>query len=154
MSKLKIGFYAGSFNPFHIGHWDILSKAEKIFEKVIIGVGLNHEKKGNKRYELPAILHDKEVIKYDGLITDVIEDLSKRGEVFMIRGLRNQYDFQSEDILRKSVNDFIPDTNFVYLFCDKGNEHISSSLIRDILSRKSDDDNYIAKYCLEDYREV
>ena len=75
MSKLKIGFYAGSFNPFHIGHYNILSKAEEIFDKVIIGVGVNYEKRKNKKHDLPDIIKDREIIEYDGLITDVLKNI-------------------------------------------------------------------------------
>ena len=41
---MKVGVYAGSFNPFHRGHYDILVKAEKIFDKVIVARGINPEK--------------------------------------------------------------------------------------------------------------
>ena len=147
--RYKIGFYPGSFNPFHIGHYNILTKAEKIFDKVIIGIGKNFDKMKNEKYEIPKKLRNREIIEYSGLITTVIEELKNEGEIFVVRGLRNEYDLQYEENLRNSIKDFLPEQNFAYFFCDKEFEHISSSLIRDIKSR--DDKNvseFIKKYCL------
>jgi pantetheine-phosphate adenylyltransferase len=148
--RYKIGFYPGSFNPFHIGHYNILKKAEKIFDKVIIGIGKNFDKIKNDTYDIPKKLRNREIIEYGGLITTVIEELKQEGDIFIVRGLRNEYDLQYEENLRNSIKDFLPEQNFAYFFCDKEFEHISSSLIRDIRSR--DDKNvseFIKKYCLE-----
>lgn len=148
--KYKIGFYPGSFNPFHIGHYNILLKAEKIFDKVIIGVGVNYEKLKNERYEIPKKLSNREIIEYSGLITTAIEELQEEGEIFVVRGLRNEYDLQYEENLRNSIKDFLPKQYFAYFFCDKEYEHISSSLIRDIRSREDRNiADFIKKYCLE-----
>jgi len=148
--RYKIGFYPGSFNPFHIGHYNILLKAEKVFDKVIIGIGKNIDKMKNERYSLPKVLQSREVIEYNGIITTVIEELAQEGEIFIVRGLRNEYDLQYEENLRNSIKDFLPDQNFTYFFCDKEFEHISSSLIRDIKSRNDkNSEKFLKKYCLE-----
>lgn len=148
--KYKIGFYPGSFNPFHIGHYNILLKAEKIFDKVIIGVGVNFEKLKNEKYEIPKKLLNREIIEYSGLITTAIEELKEEGEIFVVRGLRNEYDLQYEENLRNSIKDFLPEQYFAYFFCDKEYEHISSSLIRDIRSREDRNiADFVKKYCLE-----
>jgi pantetheine-phosphate adenylyltransferase len=148
--QYKIGFYPGSFNPFHIGHYNILVKAEKVFDKVIIGIGKNFDKMKNEKYTLPKVLQSREVIEYNGIITTVIEELTNEGEIFIVRGLRNEYDLQYEENLRNSIKDFLPEQNFTYFFCDKEFEHISSSLIRDIKSRNDkNSDKFLKKYCLE-----
>ena len=131
----KIGFYPGSFNPFHIGHYNILMKSEKSFDKVVIGVGVNYDKKDIDKVEIPDMIKNREIVYYNGLITTAIQSLSEHGEVFVVRGLRNAYDLQHEEGLRNVIKDFLPDQEFVYYFCDKEYEHISSSLIRDIQSR-------------------
>ncbi|MCH4887762.1 hypothetical protein EZV73_09265 [Acidaminobacter sp. JC074] len=131
----KIGFYPGSFNPFHIGHYNILKKSEKSFDKVVIGVGINYDKRDIEKVAIPDTIKNREIIYYNGLITTEIQNLSQHGEVFVVRGLRNAYDLQHEEGLRNVIKDFLPDQEFVYYFCDKEYEHISSSLIRDIQSR-------------------
>lgn len=147
--EYKIGFYPGSFNPFHVGHYNILQKAEKMFDKVIIGFGKNIDKINNKKYEAPKTIANREIIEYDGLIISEINKLSKSGNIYLIRGLRNEYDLQYEENLRNAIKDFIPEQNFVYFFCDKEYEHISSGLIRDIMTRGDEiNKEYFNKYCV------
>lgn len=147
----KIGFYPGSFNPFHIGHYNILKKAEKSFDKVVIGVGINYDKKDIDKVGIPDTIINREIIYYNGLITTEIQKLSEHGDVFVVRGLRNAYDLQHEEGLRNVIQDFLPEQEFVYYFCDKAYEHISSSLIRDIQSRGKEgiSTQIIKKYTLE-----
>ncbi len=139
--EYTVGFYPGSFNPFHKGHYNILLKAEESFDKVIIGIGLNADKRDIKRYEIPDRIKNREIIKYDGLITTVINEIKKDAKVLVVRGLRNAYDLQYEDTLRHVVEDFLPNQHFIYYFCDKKYEHISSSIIRDLISRSSTDED-------------
>lgn len=123
----KIGIYAGSFNPYHRGHQNIVDKAEKLFDKVIIAQGHNRDKTAPKSYGLDVI---NEVVAYDGLVTDIFNNIPENVEYTMIRGLRNGYDLQYEDNLRKFIFDQNPNIQVVYIFCDREYDHISSSMIR------------------------
>lgn len=134
----KIGVYAGSFNPFHKGHLNILEKAERIFDKVIIARGINLEKK-NEIYGMPEILEYRQIENYGGLLTDFIDSLGY--DVTLIRGLRNATDLQYEMVQIQYMKDFKPDLKVVSLFCDKEFEHISSSAIR-MLKNYNKGDNY------------
>jgi len=128
--KPKIGLYAGSFNPFHYGHLNILEKAEKIFDKVIIAYGKNLEKK-NEVYPRPTGISDHQIIEYDGLLTDLIDSLDY--DVTLIRGLRNSTDLQYELTQFKFLQELKSDIKIVNIFCDKQFEHLSSSAIRNLL---------------------
>ena len=127
-SSLKIGLYAGSFNPFHKGHYNILQKAEKIFDKVIIARGYNPEKK-NELVSLPNIIMDRTVMAYNGLLTDFIKTLPYTN-ITLIRGLRNSVDLQYEMNQYRYLQDLMPNIQMISIFCDKEFEHISSSGIR------------------------
>lgn len=127
--KPKIGFYVGSFNPFHVGHYNILKKAENIFDKVIIGRGVNPEK-NNKIVGLPYKIQNRQIEDYDGLLTDFISNL--KYDVTLIRGLRNSNDLQYELTQYRFLQDLYPNIKVVSLFCDKEFEHISSSSIRNL----------------------
>ncbi len=127
--KPNIAVYPGSFNPFHKGHYNVLEKAEKIFDKVIIARGINPEKK-NKMVDLPEALQHRQVENYDGLLTDFIDSLDY--DVTLIRGLRNTTDFQYELNQYRFLQDLKPDIKVVSLFCDKEFDHISSSAIRQL----------------------
>lgn len=124
----NIAVYPGSFNPFHVGHLNILEKAEQIFDKVIIAIGQNPEK-DNVKITRPAYLDHHQVDSYDGLLTDYLKE--KSYPVTVIRGLRNTTDMQSElnqyRWLQELSNNGI---RVVSIFCDKEYEHISSSSIR------------------------
>jgi pantetheine-phosphate adenylyltransferase len=130
---MTIGIYPGSFNPFHKGHYNILLKAEKIFDKVIIARGINTEKPPSE-WKIPRIVSDRaDVILYDGLLTDCVEDVIKQNKgvkVTVIRGLRNSVDLQYEMNQYRYFQDLMPNMQMVSIFCDKEFEHISSSGIR------------------------
>lgn len=137
--KPKIGVYAGSFNKFHKGHYNILEKAEKIFDKVIIARGVNPEK-NNELHDLPESIQYRQIEYYDGLLTDFIDSLGY--EVTLIRGLRNITDLQFELTQYQYLKDFKPDINVVSIFCDKEFEHVSSSTIR-LLEKYNKSNNYL-----------
>jgi len=125
---MKVAVYAGSFNPFHKGHYNILQKAEKIFDKVIIARGYNPEKK-NDLVALPNIIMNRAVMQYSGLLTDFIQTLPFEN-ITLIRGLRNSVDLQYEMNQYRYLQDLMPSIQMVSIFCDKEYEHISSSGIR------------------------
>jgi pantetheine-phosphate adenylyltransferase len=126
----KIGIYAGSFNPFHKGHLNILQKAERIFDKIIIARGCNPEKGENDLWELPDVLKYHQIEKFDGFLTKFMDNLGY--ETTLIRGLRNSTDLQYEMTQFQYLQDMKKDINIVNIFCDKEFEHISSSAIRNL----------------------
>jgi len=144
----KVAIYAGSFNPFHKGHMNILNKAEKIFDKVIVVKGLNLKKNPDlsqwlEEYEkLRNLLSDFEVIKHEGLLTDLIKE-QKDVDVTLIRGLRNGYDLDAENTQATFMKDMFLELKIVYISPDKEFEHISSSAIREI---RNYDKDLVKKY--------
>ncbi len=129
---MKVGVYAGSFNPFHNGHLNILLKAEKIFDKVIIARGINPEK-SNVVVPLPEVLDNRSVMQFSGLLTDFVKTLPYEN-VTIIRGLRNTTDLQFELNQYRYFQDLMPEVQVVSIFCDREFEHISSSGIRALSS--------------------
>ena len=128
-TKHKIAVYAGSFNPFHVGHYNILVKAERIFDKVIIARGINVEK-NNPLADLPAEIQYRQTETYNGLLTDFILDLGY--DVTLVRGIRDAMDFQNELKQYRYLQDMNSNIKMVSIFCDKGYEHISSSAVRNL----------------------
>jgi pantetheine-phosphate adenylyltransferase len=122
-----IAVFAGSFNPFHKGHYNVLKKAEKIFDKVIIAFGKNPDKDG-RTWPIPKQIHFHQQEEYTGLLTDFVDSLGY--DVIVVRGLRNSTDFQYEQNQYRYIQELKPDIKIVNIFCDKEFEHISSSGIR------------------------
>ena len=128
--KPNIGLYAGTFNPFHKGHLNILEKAEKIFDKVIILYGNNTAKDNSITKIVPKYIENREIVHHSGLLVDYINSLPY--DVTLIRGLRNTTDLQAELNLYRFLNDMKPDIKIINIFCDAECEHISSSSLKEI----------------------
>jgi len=134
--KPKIAIYAGSFNPFTIAHKNIVDKASKIFDKVIIAKGRNDSKQINEEEfqtelnNLIKIYPEKEIISYSGLLTDLIKQ--KVIDITLVRGIRNAQDLDAENTLITYLKDMLPTLKVVYIPCDKEYEHISSTAIRNL----------------------
>lgn len=125
--KPRIGLFPGSFNPFHKGHYSVLQKAEKLFDKVIIAFGRNPEK-DERHYDIPKTIANRQQTHYDGLLTDHVDSLGY--DVTVVRGLRNSTDFQYEQNQYRYIQELKPGIKIINIFCDKEFEHISSSGIR------------------------
>jgi len=140
----KIGVYAGSFNPFHKGHYNILLKAEKVFDKVVLAFGKNPTKDENELFDIPYVLkNSREIIYFDGFLTTFMDSLGY--DTTLVRGLRNSTDLQYEMTQFQYLQDMKPDIKIVNIFCDKEYEHISSSAIRNL---KKLDEETIKKYLI------
>jgi len=127
LKKVNIAVYPGSFNPFTTGHYSILEKAEKIFDKVIIARGVNPDK-NNEILELSDKIKNRQIETYNGLLTDFLDGLGY--ETTVIRGLRNATDLQYETTQYQFLKDLKPNIKVISIFCDPQFEHISSSSVR------------------------
>jgi pantetheine-phosphate adenylyltransferase len=122
-----IAVFPGSFNPFHKGHYNVLQKAERIFDKVIIAFGRNPDK-NQRTWDVPKTIQNRQIAEYEGLVTDFVDSLGY--DTIIIRGLRNSTDFQYEQNQYRYIQELKPHVRIVNVFCDKEFEHISSSGIR------------------------
>lgn len=135
----KIGLFAGSFNPFHKGHYNVLQKAEKLFDKVIIAFGKNLSK-DNHSWPVPKTISNRQITSYNSLLTDHIESFGY--DVTVVRGLRNSTDFNYEQNQYRYLQELKPNIKIINIFCDKEFEHISSSGIR-TLEKYNKHQNYL-----------
>ena len=127
--KPNIAIYPGSFNPFHIGHLDILNKANKIFDKVLIACGKNPDKSEQNCFIPDKIKNNFQIDEYsDDMITDYIQ--RKEYPVTIIRGLRDTNDLLCEMTTYRHWKDAMSNLNLVTIFSDASLSHVSSSAIR------------------------
>jgi|ERR1041385_328535 pantetheine-phosphate adenylyltransferase len=131
-----VGLYAGSFNPFHVGHANIVLQAEKVFNKVIIARMINPSKSNVYLTEVDlGFVKKRPFINHHGLLSNLIIELSEKedAEITLIRGVRNGFDLQYELNLCKAVSDlsghFVP---VVFFRCEPKFDHVSSTLIREL----------------------
>jgi len=131
--KPNIGVYPGSFNPFHNGHFDILEKAEQVFDKVIIARGINPEKTETVvNDDINPVLYYRQTEGFAGFLTDYMSSKEKDAHVTLVRGLRNGDDLAYEMNQISFMKDLKIDLKVVFFHCDREFEHISSSAIRNL----------------------
>ena len=131
--KPRVGLYVGSFNPFHVGHNNILKQADKLFDKVIIGVGINPDK-GRKNEDYKKYLPEyREIVEYSSLVTELIKKLEEDYDVTIIRGLRNASDLEYEKNYISTLKDLTNEVKYVMILSDVEFHHVSSSMIRGLM---------------------
>jgi len=147
---MRIGIYAGSFNPFHLGHYDVLVQAENLFDKVIIAVGNNPEKNYQHREEIPSVItNNTEVLNYSKLLTEFMDELrlnNPKNTYTLIRGLRNGHDLEYEQNQLVFMKGLSSNLNVVFFICNPKHQHISSSALRALRQfSQSEYEKYIVK---------
>ena len=146
--------YPGSFDPFTTGHLDIVRKASKLFDKVYIILATNPNKRRSfsekemkeaieKTLPLNGITNC-EVWVYEGLVAQFAKEHNIR---YMIRGLRNNLDYNYEENLAE-VNKLInPDLEYVYFRAE--NIAVSSSMVKELSSFGQDVSKYVSAPVME-----
>ena len=150
---MTIAIYAGSFDPITNGHLDILKSASEIFDKVIIAVAHNSDKKGfipvADRVDIikKAVVNIKnvEVDCYDGL---TCEYAKAKGATVLLRGLRNSRDFDYELDLANINNSLNSELKTVCLFSKPEHSFISSSMVKEIYTNNGDVSKYVPQSVL------
>lgn len=157
---MKTAIYPGSFDPITKGHLDVLKRAADIFDKVIIVVSVNVNKKSFLPLEdrLKLIkdvckdIPNVEVDSFDGL---TIEYAKKKNANVLIRGLRAVSDFEYEMQLSQANSALCKDIHTVFLITKPKYNFISSGTVREIALMKGDISKFVpekvAKYLEEKY---
>lgn len=151
---MQIGFYSGSFDPFTEGHLDVIKKTAKLFDKVIVGIGINpkKERRFDKDLMQKAItevlirenLNNVIVTSYSNLSVDTA---TKFGTTFLVRGIRNGMDYDYEENLA-SINKELSGLDTIYIRA--GNlGYISSSMVTELLRNGKDVTKYLPKEILD-----
>ena len=145
---MKIAIFPGSFDPFTLGHLDVLRSALNLFDKVIVAVGYNSTKNGffdtDTRVEIirQAVggMENVEVCSYTGLTVDLCRE---KGANFIVRGLRTTTDFELESVISQANRNMAPE--IISLFIPAGHEYsfISSTVVRDVLLNGGDASSFL-----------
>ena len=134
----RIALFPGSFDPFTIGHADIVKRGLDLFDKIVIAVGVNankhHHFTAEERVQAIRKLYDGdlriEVTNYDDLTVDLAQRV---GAKFILRGIRSVKDFEYERDIA-SINKRLADVETVFLFSDPAHADISSGVVRELMA--------------------
>ena len=129
--------YPGSFDPITLGHVNVVERISSIFDRVIVGVGINHEKRpwfsAEERVEMikqsTTHLPNIEVCLYEGLTVRFVQQCQAK---IMVRGVRPITDIPAEMTMMMANRQLAPDVETLFLVADGELAHVSSSLIKDI----------------------
>ena len=146
---MKRAIFPGTFDPFTLGHLDILNRSKLIFDEIIIGIGKNSDKKTMfpiyKRIALIESLIDKgdsvKVMSYEGLTINFCKSVNAN---FIVRGVRNNGDFEFEKAIART-NRLLSKIETVFLLTSAKTSFISSSIVRDLIQNNGDYSKLVPK---------
>lgn len=143
-SHPRIAVYPGSFDPITLGHLNVIERVSSLFDRVLVGVGINAEKQPifdtEERIELiresVAQLENVEVQAFSGLAVDFVR---KCGSRIMVRGVRPITDIPAELTMMMANRRLCPEVETLFMIADGELAHVSSSLIKQIATVASDE---------------
>ena len=147
MSK-KIAIFPGTFDPFTLGHHDIVKRGLKIFDEIHIAVGNNPKKERyfdvniiiKKIEELYVKNQNIKILSYNKLTAEIAKDLNAN---YILRGLRNTTDFEFENSISQINRDLNADLETIFLITSPDFAPISSTIIRDVIKYGGDINKYL-----------
>lgn len=139
----KTAVFPGSFDPFTIGHYDIVKRGLPLFDKLIIAIGVNSQKQyffsSEKRIEMLSVLFKDEkkiaIKEYEGLTIDFCRS---EGANYILRGLRTSADFEFERGIAQMNSSMAPEIETVFIISQPQFSHVNSTIVREILKYGGD----------------
>jgi pantetheine-phosphate adenylyltransferase len=150
---MKIALFPGSFDPITIAHVDILKRSLPLFDRVVVGIGLNSSKQNflsaEKREEIVKSIFtaytNVDVQLYEGLTVDFCRKINAK---YMVRGIRSTSDFEYERAIAQINQTMMPDVETILLLSKPEYSAISSTIVRDILRNNGDVSPFVPKEAL------
>src|SRR5437588_6293483 len=144
----RIAVYTGVFDPVHLGHLDVIQRGSRIFERLVVGVGINPEKSSffgpEERAALVrrvvAPLPNVEVHTFSGLAVRFVREVGAR---IMLRGLRTTSDMEYEFTMSLTNLALDPAIETVFLMAKETYSHISGTLLRQIARLGGDLEKFV-----------
>jgi pantetheine-phosphate adenylyltransferase len=144
----RIAVFPGSFDPITRGHENIVRRAARLFDEIVVAIGSNSSKSSMFTLEQRTAwleevfldLPNVRVTSYDGLTIDFA---SRIGARYLLRGVRNGGDFEYERTIAQMTKAMAPELETVILFTDPEFAAINSTVVREILKNNGDVSQFI-----------
>jgi pantetheine-phosphate adenylyltransferase len=144
-SAARVAVYPGTFDPITLGHLNVIERVSRLFDRLIVGVGVNIEKQTmfqpEERQQLireaTAHLDNIEIRTFSGLAVEFARDCGAR---IMVRGVRPLTDVQAELTMMMANRRLAPDVETLFMIADGELAHVSSSLIKQIAPLAGDEE--------------
>lgn len=136
---MKVAIYPGSFDPFTNGHKNIIERGVKVFDQIIVAVAHNTSKKTvftvEERVEiLNEVFESRDNVKVDYFEGLLVEYIKTKGTNIVLRGMRTVSDFEFEMQMALANKTLSSELETVFMVTDSEFSHISSSVIKEVIS--------------------
>jgi pantetheine-phosphate adenylyltransferase len=133
----RLAVYPGTFDPVHLGHLDVIERGSRVFDRLIVGVGINPDKATFFSLEERVELVRQVIKPFPNVAAETFEDLSvsfarRVGARVMLRGLRTTSDMENEFAMSLMNLNLDPAVETVFLMAKEAYSHVSSTLLRQI----------------------
>lgn len=140
----RIAVYTGSFDPITLGHVDVIGRAARIFDTIVVGVGINPDKHPLFSLEERVNLVKSSVAGFPNVRVELFSGLSvafvrEQGAHVLLRGVRSLTDIEAEFTMTLANRKLDPSVETVFLMADAAFSHISSSLLKQIAPLADDE---------------
>lgn len=159
----RVGFYSGSFDPVTLGHLDIIARSAKLFDTLVIGIGVHHGKtpffpEAERREMLyqetrPIVLETGtliDIVSFDGLVVDAARKAEAHA---IIRGLRDGGDFRYEAQMAGMNACMAEDIETVFFISSPKHKHIASKFVRQIASMGGDISPFVPEAVMKKFKQ-
>ena len=144
----RIAVFPGSFDPITKGHESVILRAVPLFDKIIIAIGTNSEKKSffsleqRLKWLQEVFAHEPKIIimQYGGLTVDFCRTVNAK---FLLRGLRTSADFEFERSIGQINKQLDPSVETVFLLTAPEHTALNSSIVRDIVRNGGDPSPFV-----------
>ncbi len=139
----RVAVYTGTFDPVHLGHLDVIQRGSKLFDRLIVGVGINPDKAtlfdiGERVQLLRDVTGECENVEVQAFHGLAVQFVRRAGARIMLRGLRTLSDMEYEFTMSLMNLHLDPGIETVFLMAKEEFSHVSSSLLRQIASLGGD----------------
>jgi pantetheine-phosphate adenylyltransferase len=144
----RVAVFPGSFDPITVGHKSIILRAEPLFDRIIVAIGENAQKKHcfsieQRKEWISTVFKDHPKIEVDSFSGLTVDYCKKKGVNYILRGLRTSADFEFERSIGQVNKKLYPEIETVFLLTMPEHTALNSSIVRDILRHNGDASQFI-----------
>lgn len=148
---MKKCVFAGTFDPFTVGHYDTVQKCLRLFDEVIVAVAENKNKHclfsvGERKRMIEGTFEGEKRVRTVVWDDVIVRLLAKEQTPFYVRGLRNETDYRYETADFFASRDLDPEMITLYIPCEREHMHVSSTLVKNCIAFGTPYERYLPPY--------